>query len=157
MDSYIKKTPNPWKASTCQRVKRSVNEKLYRDSIHLTLAPLAGRNIKPIFRLRFFLFWQFVNEKNPRNSPAHPANLLLAEAIISSNPTLASQDPIRPMRAYPLKGNPSMALKPIIYKLKISLNNTDRNYYDSLNLTVANTHPKPMARILAFCRMPRSI
>jgi uncharacterized protein YaeQ len=30
-----------------------------------------------------------------------------------------------------------MALKPTIYKLKITLADTDRDYYDTLNLTVA--------------------
>ena len=48
-----------------------------------------------------------------------------------------------------------MAFKPTIYKLKITLADTDRNYYDSLNLTVA-LHPsetleRMMARVLAFC------
>ena len=47
-----------------------------------------------------------------------------------------------------------MALKPTIYKLKITLADTDRNYYDTLNLTVAQ-HPsetleRMMARVLAF-------
>ena len=48
-----------------------------------------------------------------------------------------------------------MAFKPTIYKLKITLADTDRNYYDDLNLTVAQ-HPsetleRMMARVLAFC------
>ena len=48
-----------------------------------------------------------------------------------------------------------MALKPTIYKLKITLADVDRNYYDALNLTVAQ-HPsetleRMMARVLAFC------
>ncbi len=48
-----------------------------------------------------------------------------------------------------------MALKPTIYKLKITLADTDRDYYDTLNLTVAQ-HPsetleRMMARVLAFC------
>lgn len=48
-----------------------------------------------------------------------------------------------------------MALKPTIYKLKIALTDLDRNYYDTLNLTIAQ-HPsetleRMMARILAFC------
>ena len=48
-----------------------------------------------------------------------------------------------------------MALKPTIYKLKITLVDTDRDYYDTLNLTVAQ-HPsetvaRMMARVLAFC------
>ncbi|MFV1983933.1 MAG: YaeQ family protein [Thiohalomonadales bacterium] len=48
-----------------------------------------------------------------------------------------------------------MALKPTIYKLKISLSDLNRNYYDTLNLTIAQ-HPsetleRMMARILAFC------
>ncbi len=48
-----------------------------------------------------------------------------------------------------------MALKPTIYKFKIALTDLDRNYYDTLNLTVAR-HPsetmeRMMARILAFC------
>ena len=48
-----------------------------------------------------------------------------------------------------------MALKPTIYKAKISLADIDRNYYETLNLTVAQ-HPsetveRMMARILAFC------
>ncbi|MDC0598403.1 YaeQ family protein [Gammaproteobacteria bacterium] len=48
-----------------------------------------------------------------------------------------------------------MALKPTIYKLRISLSNLDRNYYDTLNLTLAQ-HPsetleRMMVRVLAFC------
>ncbi len=48
-----------------------------------------------------------------------------------------------------------MALKPKIYKLRITLADIDRNYYDDLNLTVAQ-HPsetleRMMARVLAFC------
>ena len=48
-----------------------------------------------------------------------------------------------------------MALKPTIYKLKIDLVDTDRDYYETLNLTVAQ-HPsetmeRMMARVLAFC------
>lgn len=48
-----------------------------------------------------------------------------------------------------------MALKPTIYKLNITLVDTDRDYYDTLNLTVAQ-HPsetveRMMARVLAFC------
>ncbi|MBL4781109.1 MAG: YaeQ family protein [Porticoccaceae bacterium] len=48
-----------------------------------------------------------------------------------------------------------MALKPTIFKFKISLSDLNRNYYDTLNLTIAQ-HPsetaeRMMARILAFC------
>ena len=48
-----------------------------------------------------------------------------------------------------------MALKPTIYKFSISLSDINRNYYDTLNLTVAQ-HPsenpqRMMARVLAFC------
>ncbi len=48
-----------------------------------------------------------------------------------------------------------MALKPKIYKLRIDLSDIDRNYYDTLSLTVAQ-HPsetleRMMARILAYC------
>lgn len=48
-----------------------------------------------------------------------------------------------------------MALKPTIYKIKIALADTDRDYYDTINLTVAQ-HPsetleRMMARVLAFC------
>ena len=48
-----------------------------------------------------------------------------------------------------------MALKPTIYKFAISLSDLDRDYYDSLNLTVAQ-HPsesaeRMMVRVLAFC------
>ncbi|WP_297325804.1 YaeQ family protein [Nitrosomonas sp.] len=48
-----------------------------------------------------------------------------------------------------------MALKPTIYKFKIALTDLNRNYYDTLNLTIAQ-HPsetleRMMARILAFC------
>ena len=47
-----------------------------------------------------------------------------------------------------------MALKPTIYKLKIALTDINRDYYDSLNLTIA-LHPsenlqRMMARVLAF-------
>ena len=48
-----------------------------------------------------------------------------------------------------------MALKPTIYKFGISLSDIDRNYYDTLNLTVAQ-HPsetpeRMMSRVLAYC------
>jgi len=48
-----------------------------------------------------------------------------------------------------------VALKPTIYKLKISLADIDRNHYDNLNLTLAQ-HPsetleRMMSRVLAFC------
>ena len=48
-----------------------------------------------------------------------------------------------------------MALKPTIYKLRISLSDINRNYYDTLNLTLAQ-HPsetieRMMVRVLAYC------
>ena len=48
-----------------------------------------------------------------------------------------------------------MALKPTIYKLKISLSDLNRELYDTLNLTIAlhpsETMERMMARVLAFC------
>lgn len=48
-----------------------------------------------------------------------------------------------------------MALKPTIYKFKIALSDLNRNYYNTLNLTVA-LHPsekieRMMARVMAYC------
>lgn len=48
-----------------------------------------------------------------------------------------------------------MALKPTIYKFKIALSDLNNNYYDTLNLTVAQ-HPsetaeRMMVRVMAFC------
>jgi uncharacterized protein YaeQ len=48
-----------------------------------------------------------------------------------------------------------MALKPTIYKMKIALSDLDRNYYEALNLTIAQ-HPsetveRMMVRILVYC------
>ena len=48
-----------------------------------------------------------------------------------------------------------MAVKPRIYKLRVSLSDINRNYYDTLNLTLAQ-HPsekleRMMVRVLAFC------
>ena len=48
-----------------------------------------------------------------------------------------------------------MALKPVIYKSRIALSDLDRDYYDSLALTIAR-HPsetleRMMARVLAYC------
>ena len=48
-----------------------------------------------------------------------------------------------------------MAIKPTIYKLKISLSDLDRNHYDTLNLTLAK-HPsetieRMMVRVIAYC------
>lgn len=48
-----------------------------------------------------------------------------------------------------------MATKPTIYKLKISLSDLNRNYYDTLSLTLAQ-HPsetleRMMVRTLAYC------
>ena len=48
-----------------------------------------------------------------------------------------------------------MAIKPTIYKFNVSLSDHDRDYYDSLNLTVAQ-HPsetveRMMVRVLANC------
>lgn len=52
-----------------------------------------------------------------------------------------------------------VALKPTIYKLRITLADIDRDHYDSLNLTIAQ-HPsetleRMMARVLAFCMNAR--
>jgi len=48
-----------------------------------------------------------------------------------------------------------VALKPTIYKLKISLSDLNREVYDTLNLTIAlhpsETMERMMARVLAFC------
>ena len=48
-----------------------------------------------------------------------------------------------------------MALKPTIYKFNIALSDLNRNYYDTLNLTVAQhpseTQERLMARVVAFC------
>lgn len=48
-----------------------------------------------------------------------------------------------------------MAIKPTIFKIKIALSDLNRNYYDSLNLTLAQ-HPsetieRMMVRVLVFC------
>lgn len=48
-----------------------------------------------------------------------------------------------------------MAIKPTIYKLRISLSDLNRDYYDTLNLTLA-LHPserieRMMARVIAYC------
>ncbi|VAW58149.1 YaeQ protein [hydrothermal vent metagenome] len=48
-----------------------------------------------------------------------------------------------------------MAIKPTIYKFRISLSDLNRNYYDTLNLTIA-LHPsetieRMMVRVLAYC------
>jgi len=48
-----------------------------------------------------------------------------------------------------------VALKPTIYKFKISLSDLNRDYYDQLNLTVAQhpseTNERMMTRVLAYC------
>lgn len=48
-----------------------------------------------------------------------------------------------------------MALKPTIYKVKVSLSDLNREVYDSLSLTIAKhpseTSERMMARLLAFC------
>lgn len=49
----------------------------------------------------------------------------------------------------------TVAIKPTIYKLNISLSDLNRNYYDALSLTVAQ-HPsetaeRMMVRVLAYC------
>jgi len=48
-----------------------------------------------------------------------------------------------------------MAIKPTIYKLNIALSDMNRDYYDTLNLTLAQ-HPsetieRMMVRVLAYC------
>lgn len=48
-----------------------------------------------------------------------------------------------------------MAIKPTIYKFRISLSDLNRDYYDTLNLTLAK-HPsetieRMMVRVLAYC------
>jgi len=48
-----------------------------------------------------------------------------------------------------------MALKPTIYKSRITLSDIERNYYDTLNVTIAQ-HPsetleRMMVRVLAYC------
>lgn len=48
-----------------------------------------------------------------------------------------------------------MALKPTIYKLRIALSDLNRDYYDTLNLTVAlhpsETMERMCCRLLAYC------
>jgi len=48
-----------------------------------------------------------------------------------------------------------MALKPTIYKLKIALADLNKDYYNTLNLTVAQhpseTQERMLARIMAYC------
>jgi len=48
-----------------------------------------------------------------------------------------------------------VALKPTIYKIKITLSDIDRAYYDTLDLTIAQhpseTRERMMVRVLAFC------
>jgi len=48
-----------------------------------------------------------------------------------------------------------VATKPTIYKMRIALSDLERNYYDTLNLTVAlhpsETPERMMARVMAFC------
>ena len=48
-----------------------------------------------------------------------------------------------------------VAIKPTIYKFRISLSDLNRNYYDTLNLTIAlhpsETHERMMTRVLVFC------
>ncbi len=48
-----------------------------------------------------------------------------------------------------------MAIKPTIYKLRIAISDFNRDYYDTVNLTIA-LHPsetleRMMARIIAYC------
>lgn len=47
-----------------------------------------------------------------------------------------------------------MAIKPTIYKLRIALSDLERNYYDSLSLTIAQhpseTSERMMARVMAY-------
>lgn len=51
--------------------------------------------------------------------------------------------------------NINMALKPTIYKFKIALSDLNNDYFDSLNLTVAQhpseTSERMLTRVLAFC------
>lgn len=48
-----------------------------------------------------------------------------------------------------------MALKPTIYKFKLSISDLNHDYFDTLNLTIAlhpsETKERMMARVLAFC------
>ena len=48
-----------------------------------------------------------------------------------------------------------MAIKPTIYKARVSLSDLNRDYYDTLNLTLAlhpsETPERMMARLLAYC------
>ena len=48
-----------------------------------------------------------------------------------------------------------MALKPTIYKLRIALSDLERNYYDTLSLTVAlhpsETPERMITRVMAYC------
>ncbi len=54
-----------------------------------------------------------------------------------------------------LRHNTAMALKPTIFKIKVSLSDLNRQVYEALNLTIAQ-HPsetteRMMARLLAYC------
>jgi uncharacterized protein YaeQ len=48
-----------------------------------------------------------------------------------------------------------MAIKPTIYKFKLSVSDLNHNYFDTLNLTVAlhpsETKERMMVRVLVFC------
>ena len=48
-----------------------------------------------------------------------------------------------------------MAIKPTIYKARIAVSNLDTNFYDTINLTIAQhpseTHERMMTRVLAYC------
>lgn len=54
-----------------------------------------------------------------------------------------------------LEANTLVATKPTIYKARIALSDLERNYYDTLNLTVAlhpsETPERMIARIMAYC------
>jgi uncharacterized protein YaeQ len=59
------------------------------------------------------------------------------------------------LRYFYTTGHNIVASKPTIYKLKISLSDLNRHYYDTLNLTLAK-HPsetieRMMVRVLAYC------
>ncbi len=72
-----------------------------------------------------------------------------------TSPLFFHESNLSPFKLKLLNRPYSVALKPTIYKFSIALSDLNRNYYDSLNLTVAQ-HPsenteRMMMRVLAFC------
>ena len=96
--------------------------------------------------------------QNPQNQHAHQVVLNAARTWSNVLPKKVAKQAILfgdVVLTQIVEGHCPLALKPTIFKYRISLSDLNRQYYDSLNLTLAQHHSETtermMMRVLAYC------